>query len=194
MTYDAEFEEIIYTALTLQDDYPMLTPLLKDEDMIYPSVLGMFNDLNPTMEAQEKLQEALIDLYSVLGIPQGPPMKRTSESNKETPCPRMDTKYQTNNQPSKGHKRPLFEEEQRKSKKPRIQMDDHLPPVNFRCRKRTVFSNEQTLFLQNQFNLNPYPDFVSRCHIAKITRIPEPRIQVWFQNRRARHLLRGTRS
>ncbi|OCT90588.1 homeobox protein siamois-like [Xenopus laevis] len=197
MTYDADLEEIIYTALTLQDDYPMLASPLRDQDMIYPNVFGMFHDLNLTMEAQEKLQEGLIELYSVLGIPQGPPINRSQwklESEKETPSSGISTKYQANNQSSKGRKRPMYEVEQRESKKPRIQVTDHLPPANTRCRKRTIYSNEQTLFLQNQFDLNPYPDFVSRCHIAKITRIPEPRIQVWFQNRRARHLPRATSS
>ncbi|KAE8620342.1 hypothetical protein XENTR_v10010201 [Xenopus tropicalis] len=189
MTTDAELDQIIYTALTLQDDYPMLAPPPRNHN---PS--GMFHDLNPT---QEKLQEALMELYSVLGFSQGPPMTRTlrnggAESNTETPSSGISTKYQVYYQPTKSCKRPLYEEEQRASKKPRIQIDDHLPTANTRCRKRTIYSKEQTIFLHNQFDLNPYPDFVGRCHIAKVTGIPEPRIQVWFQNRRARHLPRPT--
>ncbi|XP_044132874.1 homeobox protein siamois-like [Bufo gargarizans] len=71
-------------------------------------------------------------------------------------------------------------------KKPRLET----MPSGAKSRKKTIYSNEQIKFLQNQFKCNPYPDFLSRCHISQITGIPEPRILVWFQNRRARYLSR----
>ncbi|OCT59460.1 hypothetical protein XELAEV_18000882mg [Xenopus laevis] len=97
-----------------------------------------------------------------------------------------------NSLPSTGLNRPFCEDEQREFKKLLIQTDEIAPATSIRSRKRTIYSKEQTIFLQNQFDPNPYPDFVNRCRIAKITGIPEPRIQVWFQNRRARHLPRAT--
>ncbi|KAE8620343.1 hypothetical protein XENTR_v10010202 [Xenopus tropicalis] len=191
MTCDSELEQIIYTALTLQDDYPAFCPPPKDQDKSSSSLFGLIPDPLPGVENQGILQKTIWELYSVLGIPQDSFLNRSLkhhdlEPNKES--------LSTNNEISKGRKRPLYEEEQRESKKPKLEMDHYLPSARTRCRRRTIYSKEQTLFLQDQFDLNPYPDFVSRCHIAKITGIPEPRIQVWFQNRRARHLLRATGS
>ncbi|XP_029435548.1 homeobox protein MIXL1-like [Rhinatrema bivittatum] len=59
-----------------------------------------------------------------------------------------------------------------------------------RSRKRSSFSREQIHVLQRSFQQNPYPDFRGRGHISRSTGIPEARVQVWFQNRRARHLPR----
>ncbi|XP_030042297.1 homeobox protein siamois-like [Microcaecilia unicolor] len=63
-----------------------------------------------------------------------------------------------------------------------------------RTRKRSSFSREQIRFLLRSFELNPYPDYLGRACISQLTGIPESRVQVWFQNRRARHLPRTRKS
>ncbi|KAM4038591.1 homeobox protein siamois-like [Anomaloglossus baeobatrachus] len=73
-------------------------------------------------------------------------------------------------------------------KRSKDEKEDQAPSTSGqKSRKRTLYNKQQTIFLQNQFDFNPYPNYVSRCCFAKITGIPEPRIQVWFQNRRARY-------
>ncbi|XP_043932281.1 homeobox protein SEBOX-like [Protopterus annectens] len=60
-------------------------------------------------------------------------------------------------------------------------------------RKRTAFNKQQSNVLKTEFQLDPYPDFWKRTQLSLITGIPESRIQVWFQNRRARHMAQHTR-
>ncbi|XP_066457651.1 homeobox protein SEBOX [Eleutherodactylus coqui] len=57
---------------------------------------------------------------------------------------------------------------------------------NQRKRKRTLYSKWQQVELENVFEVIPYPDISTREHLAKIIRLPESKVQVWFQNRRAR--------
>ncbi|XP_069801000.1 homeobox protein SEBOX [Dendropsophus ebraccatus] len=57
---------------------------------------------------------------------------------------------------------------------------------NQRKRKRTLYSKWQQVELESVFEVIPYPDISTREHLAKIIRLPESKVQVWFQNRRAR--------
>ncbi|XP_072279277.1 uncharacterized protein [Pyxicephalus adspersus] len=60
------------------------------------------------------------------------------------------------------------------------------PPAGKVRRRRTVYSRRHLELLLNTFETNPYPGIALREKLSQLTGIHESRIQVWFQNRRAR--------
>ncbi|XP_034726300.1 homeobox expressed in ES cells 1-like [Etheostoma cragini] len=62
-------------------------------------------------------------------------------------------------------------------------------------RPRTAFTNSQVNVLETVFQVNPYPGIQLREQLAGRLNLDEDRIQIWFQNRRAklRRSLRETR-
>ncbi|XP_016343660.1 double homeobox protein 4C-like [Sinocyclocheilus anshuiensis] len=62
-------------------------------------------------------------------------------------------------------------------------------------RKRTCFTKEHSELLKMAFSVDPYPGISVRESLSQATGLPESRIQVWFQNKRARTLKnRATRT
>ncbi|KAL0610031.1 Double homeobox protein 4C [Plecturocebus cupreus] len=61
-------------------------------------------------------------------------------------------------------------------------------------RKRTAITQSQTAVLMRAFQQERFPDFATREELARETGLPESRIQIWFQNRRARHPGPGERA
>lgn len=51
---------------------------------------------------------------------------------------------------------------------------------------RTMFSNYQLTMLETTFQQSPYPDAYTRKALASRLGLEEIRVQVWFQNRRAK--------
>lgn len=59
-------------------------------------------------------------------------------------------------------------------------------PKEKRRRCRTVFTQEQLYLLEAGFSEQKYPDGKFRQQMAEKTGLAEDRVQVWFQNRRAK--------
>ncbi|KAI6175751.1 Homeobox domain-containing protein [Aphelenchoides bicaudatus] len=53
-------------------------------------------------------------------------------------------------------------------------------------RQRTHFTSHQLTELENHFNRNRYPDMAAREEIANWINLSEPRVRVWYKNRRAK--------
>uniref|UniRef100_A0A665TFB6 Homeobox domain-containing protein n=1 Tax=Echeneis naucrates TaxID=173247 RepID=A0A665TFB6_ECHNA len=77
------------------------------------------------------------------------------------------------------------------------QVNSCRPPSNWfpGRRPRTNFTNSQVVVMETVFQVNSYPGIQLRQQLAQRLELDEDRIQIWFQNRRAklRRFLRETR-
>ncbi|XP_071499583.1 uncharacterized protein [Diadema antillarum] len=66
------------------------------------------------------------------------------------------------------------------------QVSASVPIKGLRRRRPTVFTEWQLERLKAEFDIDRYPDIISREKLAASLGLDEDRIQVWFQNRRSR--------
>ncbi|XP_069816058.1 homeobox protein siamois-like [Dendropsophus ebraccatus] len=208
---DSELDQVLCTVLSLEEDYPTLSPTMIEQDTLPNAVLsppGLFSSMETQQDLQTSptLKKTLLEIYNLLGIQRQAQLwksrdpktiQRTSSSS--PPSSSSSTSSTMDNVSNEGSpatsKRKFHEKENEVYKKVRIEKEElTTTTANARCRKRTNYSKEQIAHLMREFNRNPYPDFANRSRISQITGISEPRIQVWFQNRRARHLLKPSKS
>ncbi|XP_044888923.1 paired box protein Pax-4 [Mauremys mutica] len=60
------------------------------------------------------------------------------------------------------------------------------PPPGVQHRNRTIFSSQQSVALEKEFQRGQYPDSATREKLASATQLPDTTIRVWFSNRRAK--------
>ncbi|XP_018420304.1 PREDICTED: homeobox protein siamois-like [Nanorana parkeri] len=181
---DTELDQVLCTVLSLEEDYPTMSPPPRFQDNFFSTPCVSPDGFSATesqtnLQGSITLQEKLLEIYALIRLQQEARAKKSiilkepveKEANNQNPL-----------------KRKLGEDENEGCKEPGDKAEDLQNGNPYkRYRKRTNYNKEQITFLMNEFERNPYPDFTRRCRIAKITGISEPRIQVWFQNRRARH-------
>ncbi|XP_022903278.1 uncharacterized protein [Onthophagus taurus] len=59
-------------------------------------------------------------------------------------------------------------------------------------RRRTAYSTDQLIALENEFKVNKYINRTRRAEIARALNLPDLNIKVWFQNRRMKEKREGS--
>ncbi|CAF0784183.1 unnamed protein product [Didymodactylos carnosus] len=90
--------------------------------------------------------------------------------------------YSRQNQQPHRKKRLIHFEEQQQEQQLKHTTNNNM----LKRRTRTVFGVNQLQELENVFKLSHYPDSVLREKLRQVTGLSESKIQIWFQNRRAK--------